>query len=99
MLFSVLKCNASLGRSTTSRKTIKERKSVVRSPLQQPTAVRQRSITRPQQTSDMVVELRNATINVTHKSYVPFEAEFLEKEQQKTAFFEVRIIRDNLLDP
>ncbi len=47
----------------------------------------------------MVVELRNATINVTHKSYVPFEAEFLEKEQQKTAFFEVRIIRDNLLDP
>ena len=96
-LFSDAKCDASFGRNTTSRQAIKERKgSVATSPRQQTTATRpQQSLTARQQ-SDLLVELRNATKDVMQKTYELFEAECVEKEQQKTAFLEVRIIRDNL---
>ncbi|KAI2500247.1 hypothetical protein MHU86_14254 [Fragilaria crotonensis] len=99
-LFSDAKCNASLGRNTTSRQAIKERKESVAArsstPQQHTMAIRpQQSLTARQQ-SDMLVELRHATKDVMQKTYELFEAEFVEKEQQKTAFLEVRIIRDNL---
>ncbi|KAI2488822.1 hypothetical protein MHU86_25876 [Fragilaria crotonensis] len=99
-LFSDAKCNASLGRNTTSRQAIKERKESVAArsstPQQHTMAMRpQQSLTARQQ-SDMLVELRHATKDVMQKTYELFEAEFVEKEQQKTAFLEVRIIRDNL---
>jgi hypothetical protein len=95
-LFSDVKCDASLGRNTTSRQAIKAKKSVASESAiipRQMTALREHQ---PVTQSDLLVELRHATRDVLQKTYQLFEAEFAEKEQQKTAFLEVRIIRDNL---